>query len=379
MTDENGNWSALVPAGSYRVRFDNWPAVQWAYGKESRDAADTVAVTAGGTTRVDDQMLVGSTVSGVVRTDGSKAPVEGACVQVVALRADFDDVVGESCTDGSGRYSVDVPTAGTYAALIKDPLGTVRRRILRQHPQQDQGRHVRAARGTTTTVNASLAVAASISGVAVDKVTGAPVADICPFAHNGSTGPQNPWATYDCSDSSGRWVVRGLPAGDLQPQPGRRARVPPMPARGPSTPPPRPRQPCSRWPRPRTVAVRPVKVSHGGTVAGRVTDPNGDPVAGAWVNIDSGYPGRAGPGEGRYTTQTDSQGRYSHQRGPARGPQGVRLHGLRRGSRVRVVRRLGHEARRHDRSGSARTGRPPSTPSLPRARTSSGEVVTLLG
>jgi hypothetical protein len=60
-----------------------------------------------------------------------------------------------------------------------------------------------------------------------------------------------------------------------------------------------------------TKSVRNVKLSAGGTLAGRVTNQVGEPLGGAWVSIDSGWPGRAGPGEGRYTAQTDDDGRYT--------------------------------------------------------------------
>ena len=309
-TDESGNWSVLVPAGSYSVRFDAYPAVQWAFGKETRAEADVVSVAPGATTRVDDQLLPGATVQGVIRADGSRAPIEGACVQVVALRADYDQSVGEGCTDASGHYSVDVPTAGTYATVVKDPSGRFVGEYSGNTRNRNRATTFTLVRGGTQVVNSSLAVAASISGTAVDKVTGAPVADICPFAYNGNTGQQNPWSTYDCSDSHGRWVVRGLPAGDytLQLDGGPGSPYAGTWAFNAATQADATLVPVSAG---QAATVRPVKMSHGGTLSGRITGPTGDPVAGAWVNIDAGWVGRAGPGEGRYTAQTGADGRYT--------------------------------------------------------------------
>jgi Carboxypeptidase regulatory-like domain len=60
-----------------------------------------------------------------------------------------------------------------------------------------------------------------------------------------------------------------------------------------------------------TTNLRPNKFTPGGTVTGVVTGPDGAPIEGAWVNLDGFYPGRAGPGEGQYTVETDAQGRYT--------------------------------------------------------------------
>ncbi|HEU0042602.1 MAG TPA: carboxypeptidase-like regulatory domain-containing protein, partial [Jiangellaceae bacterium] len=56
--------------------------------------------------------------------------------------------------------------------------------------------------------------------------------------------------------------------------------------------------------------VRNVQLAPGGTVTGVITDQFGQPVEGAWVDIEGNFPGRAGPGEGRYSGQTDANGRY---------------------------------------------------------------------
>ena len=152
-------------------------------------------------------------------------------------------------------------------------------------------------------------------------------------------------------------------------------------APGPSRRPRRPRQRWSRSPRGEGggACVR-VKVSHGGTVAGRVTDPDGEPVAGAWVNIDSGYPRPCGPGGGSLHEPDRRPGPLHHHRCTLGRPQGVRLHRLRSRPRVGVVQ----VTRRHQR-GSHDDPDPPgpdddvSTPSSRRGRTSSGDVVTASG
>ncbi|GAB3449517.1 hypothetical protein GCM10027517_35870 [Phycicoccus ginsengisoli] len=309
-TDEEGRWSALVPPGEYRVRFDAYPAVQWAHGKETAAAADTVSVAPGETATVDDRLLAGATVSGRITADGTRAPIAGACVDVVALRYDSDSSVGQACTDTDGRYSVDVPVKGTFAVKVTDPRGRYAGEYGGNTRNRDRATTYTLARGDAVTVDAGLAKGASITGTVVDAVTGAPVADVCPFAYRGNAGAMDPWNTHDCSDGTGAWTVRGLPAGSYA------LRL----DGGPGSP------YAGTWAfkaatqatadlvtvdTGQTKAVRPVKVSTGGTVSGVVTDPAGQPVEGAWVSIDYGWPGRAGPGEGRYTAQTDFQGRYT--------------------------------------------------------------------
>jgi hypothetical protein len=59
-----------------------------------------------------------------------------------------------------------------------------------------------------------------------------------------------------------------------------------------------------------TTALKVERFTPGGTLTGLVTDGQGNPVEGAWVYLSGQYPGRAGPGEGRFTAQTDASGRY---------------------------------------------------------------------
>ncbi|MFC8501145.1 carboxypeptidase regulatory-like domain-containing protein [Pedococcus sp. NPDC057267] len=309
-TDEDGHWDALVPAGTYRVRFDAYPAVQWAFGKETAAEADAVTVSPGATATVDDRLLPGATVAGRITADGTRAPVEGACVDVVALRFDGDVSVAQACTDSDGRYSVDVPVKGTFAVKVTDPQGRFAGEYAGNTRKRDRATTYTLARGDTVTVDAGLAPGAQVTGTVVDSVTGRPVANVCPFAYLGNAGAADPWSTKECSNDRGVWTLRGLPAGSYA------VRL----DGGPGSP------YAGTWAfkaatqasadlitvdTGQVKAVRPVKVSTGGTVSGVVTDPAGQPVEGAWVSIDDGWPGRAGPGEGRYTAQTDAQGRYT--------------------------------------------------------------------
>ena len=314
-TDDTGAWSTAVPPGDYLVRFDSWPATQWAFGKESAEQADVLTVAAGEATRVDDQFLAGASVAGTVVADGTGEPVEGACVSVVRPGSDDDNVewAGEGCTDAEGHYSVDLSSAGTYTAEIYDPQGGFAGELNGDTLVRADATTFEAVRGATTTLDASLAPGAVITGRAVDAKTGLPISGACPAAYRGHAGGYARWQVDECSAADGAWTVRGLPAGEF----AMRVDVPEGPSPYAGT-----------WAfrsdtqagadlvavtAGETTATRNVKLVPGGTVSGRITDHHGRPVAGAWVNMQGGYPGRAGPGEGRWTAQTDEDGRYTVQ------------------------------------------------------------------
>lgn len=309
---DDGSFTALVPTGDYKVQFTDWPAEQWAVGKRNGEEADIVHVDAGGTTTVVDQLRRNGSVGGHITRDLDGAPVPGACVTVLTYPLTDDSMyVGESCTDADGAYSVPVPSAGTYAAFVRDDTGT--------YASEYSGDTVDPTRGTSfdvvdaeeTRFDASLAKAASLTGLAVDGKLGTPIADACPSVYVGHTGGYLRGQVVECSGTDGRWRVKGLAAGSyalhLNTNHG-----------------------TDHWAgtwafkatsqatadllivRPgEDLKVRNVKLAPGGILSGRITDQNGDPVAGAYGDADGGLPGRAGPGEGLYVAQTDTDGRYT--------------------------------------------------------------------
>lgn len=318
-TDEAGSWGTAVPPGDYLVRFDSWPTTQWAFGQESPEAADVLTVSAGEAVRVDDQLLAAGSVEGAVVADGTGAPVEGACVTVVRPGTDDDFVewAGESCSDAQGHYSVEVSGPGTYTAEIHDPQGRFAGEFNGDTLVRSEAATFEVTRGAATAVDVSLARGAVITGRAVDGKTGLPISGACPAAYQGHAGGYARWQVGECSAADGSWAVRGLPAGEF----AMRVDLP----EGPS---PYAGTWAFRADSQATAdlvgvssgevkAIRNVKLAPGGTVSGRITDRFGQPVAGAWVNMEGGYPGRAGPGEGRWTAQTGEDGRYTIQGVPA--------------------------------------------------------------
>ncbi|MDU0315061.1 carboxypeptidase regulatory-like domain-containing protein [Phycicoccus sp. M110.8] len=312
-TDDSGHWSALVRPGEYTVQFTDWPASQWAFGQTTPDAADHFTVAAGDTVQVDDQFLPAAKVQGTVRSDATGQPVGGACVTVYAPGSDVDNLqwAGEGCVDDTGAYSVDVSQPGDYIAEFTDPQGRYVSEFSGDTRVVGQAAEFSVARGTPATVDASLATGATLTGLAVDAKTGAVLSDVCPNAYLGRTGGWVRGSVSGCSGADGRWTVRGLPAGSVTlavqqvTQESAYSLTWAFKATSQAT------ADLITVKAGATTSVRNVQMMPGGTVSGTITGPDGQPVADAWVNVGAGFPGRAGPGEGRWSAKTGSDGRYT--------------------------------------------------------------------
>jgi len=99
-TDAAGAFHAQVPPGDYHVSYSWDAAVQWSHQAFDEDSADTITVTAGQTTEVDDHKLPTGTVGGhLTAADGS--PLASASV---TLHHGYD-ALGWATTDENGDYS----------------------------------------------------------------------------------------------------------------------------------------------------------------------------------------------------------------------------------------------------------------------------------
>jgi hypothetical protein len=312
-TDETGHWSALVRPGEYLVQFTDWPASQWAFGKTTPDTADHFTVGGGQTVQVDDQFLPAAKVEGTIRSDATGQPVDGACIAVYVPGDDPDNLqwTGGGCADDGGAFSVDVSEPGDYIAEFTDPQGRYVSEFSGDTRVLGQAASFSVARGAPAEVDASLATGGTLTGLAVDAKTGAVVSDVCPNAYLGHAGGWVRGSVSECSGSDGRWTVRGLPAGDLAvavqqvTQDSAYSLTWAFKATSQATADLIAVRPGA------TKSVRNVQMMPGGTVSGTITGPDGQPVADAWVNVGGGFPGRAGPGEGRWSAKTGEDGRYT--------------------------------------------------------------------
>ncbi|HEU0040860.1 MAG TPA: carboxypeptidase-like regulatory domain-containing protein, partial [Jiangellaceae bacterium] len=123
-TFDTGSWSAVVPAGDYKIQFGAFPGgSSWAFRKATGEEADVVTVTAGGTTRVDDVLgadLPTGTFTGVVTDEQSGEPLEGICVD--ALGFDYGDDHAPGCSGSDGVYTLEA-SAGDWMLKFYDESG----------------------------------------------------------------------------------------------------------------------------------------------------------------------------------------------------------------------------------------------------------------
>jgi len=306
-------WSVSVAPGDYIVEYWDGMAHQYAVGQTTPESATRFTVTADGTTRVDDQFLAAARVSGRIVSDATGEPVEGACAVILRAANSLDDAwwAGEGCAGPDGRYTVELSDPGSYVAEFTDASGTFVGEFSGDAAGFGDATAFEASREAPAVVDASLAVASVITGRAVDAKSGAPIQDACPHAYVGHAGAYVRGAVSECTGSDGKWKLKGLRAGsyalsfDAYSEPRTYATTwafkatsqesATLVAVGSAT----------------TKAVRDVQMMPGGSVSGVITGPTGEPVPGAWVRLDLGYPGRIGPGEGPHTAQTDESGRYT--------------------------------------------------------------------
>lgn len=308
-------WAAVVAPGEYLVEYWDWPAHQWAVGQSSPETATRFTVAADATTRVDDQFLPAAKVRGTVVSDATGEPVDGACVTVIRPVDDPDwiEQVGEGCAGPDGTYEIEVPEEGTFAAQFTDPSGSFISEFTGDTKVVGDAATFEVTRATPAVVNASLASASAMTGRAVDAKTGSPIEGACPQAYFGRDGGYVRGAVPVCSGPDGRWSLKGLAAGeyalavDAYSEPRVYATTWAFKATSQAT------ATLISVPAASTKAIRDVQMMPGGSVSGVITGPTGEPVSGAWVRLDHGYPGRVGPGEGPHTAQTDEDGRYTIQ------------------------------------------------------------------
>lgn len=306
-------WWVPVAPGDYVVEYWDGGAHQYAVGQTSPEAATRFTVTADATTRVDDQFLAAAKVSGRIVSDATGDPIEGACAVILRAADNRDEAwwAGEGCTGPDGTYEVELSEPGSYVAEFTDATGNHVGEYSGDAVEFGDATTFEPSRETPAVVDASLAVASVIVGGAVDAKTGAPIENACPSAYVGRSGGYVHGAVAECSGADGRWKLKGLRAGtyalsvDVHSESRVYATTWAFKATSQETATLIPVGAAA------TKSVRDVQMMPGGTVTGVITGPTGEPVPDAWVVLDQGYPGRAGPGEGRYTAQTDENGRYT--------------------------------------------------------------------
>ena len=317
-TDPDGAWSVSVPAGDYKVEFTNWPADMWFRQAFSFDTADVVSVGAGATSSADAQLVAQGSVTGKVTDALTGAPLANVCAQVVdpATFESTQNGVGYGCTDDSGVYHATVSTPGTYTVQFIDGNGRYVGVYAGDTRKIASARTVRVGATGEVRRDQKMRVGAVITGRAVDSRTHQPIADISGSLFSGPVKPDAGVYPYvwgvggSTSGTDGVYTLTGVPTGTytLQLTPGYRSGYAQQWYAGATSQAGATKVTTHA---PTTTKLIAAKFVPGGTVSGTVTDSAGHPIAGAWVDLDGYYPGRAGPGEGQNTAQTDAAGHYS--------------------------------------------------------------------
>jgi hypothetical protein len=192
-TDDNGDFTATVFAGSYHVNFfgsDNH--LQWAFGQPTEDTAAVITVEPGGTTVVNDSHVPTGTIT-VDATDASTGKA------IASFCASADSEV--ACSNGTGVAVIHDVRAGdqTVSATPNNP---------RFFSPTDNSVVVHVVAGQNTDATITYQKAAIIRTTIVDAETGAPVPNACvmTFVPGFTVWPDFPGY---CSNSKG--VVRIAP------------------------------------------------------------------------------------------------------------------------------------------------------------------------
>jgi Carboxypeptidase regulatory-like domain len=301
-TGPEGQWEkySLHP-GQYKVEFTFEGTTSYAFSQPDFDRADLITI-GDTTTVVNDRMLpapVPTLVTGVVRDAVTHRPLAGICTSWAPEADPSDRRVSSPCTAADGKYTLHVEP-GHWVLGAADEQGRYAAAELQPFDIAD---------GQTLTRSIELRLGGGVRGTVVDRVTGTPLAGVCPFAYLGRQGAYVIGQFQTCSDQAGRWSVRSLPTGEaVTVQLGGDATHVDLWATDSTS------QRTARLFTPRVgplVAAGTTRLYHGAELTGRITTSSGEPVVGALVDL--GIPSYQWCREGcsGRETHTDWNGRYT--------------------------------------------------------------------
>lgn len=160
-TDADGNYTvAGLPAGSYRVGYFPWlQPEQYYHQKSQMSDADPVTVTAGTTTRVDEQLFGTGTITGrLVDASGRPAPS-------VSISANEVDTYGWAggLTDEDGRFTINA-LPGRYRVSFNPIEGSYQTQYVPGRLDEEGASVFEVRAGATTEVNETVLPVGSLTG-----------------------------------------------------------------------------------------------------------------------------------------------------------------------------------------------------------------------
>ncbi|MFN8074489.1 MAG: hypothetical protein U0Q15_03590 [Kineosporiaceae bacterium] len=295
-TGADGSWSASLLTGSYLVQY-RMPdgELLWATGKPTRPAKPTLTQVLGKAPKPLTATVARPATLVVTAVDKDGVPLKGVCLTSTTTAG------SPPCTGTTGTVTLTRQPGGRQSVVASVPdgsLGAVEKAVVLK-------------RGKTTKVTLRLLPTATLTGTIVSEA-GKPRAKVCVQVDAADVRVRPAYLDQQvasCSDSQGRFRVKGIPTGRYVVYVYGDETHPYVYAPG-----------VARFPDAKVVTAKAATTVDsgttvaglGGTVTGVVTSPDGEPVAGAWVALGGDNPGRIGDGgAGIDTAKTDADGRYT--------------------------------------------------------------------
>ncbi|MFC6016654.1 carboxypeptidase regulatory-like domain-containing protein [Plantactinospora solaniradicis] len=210
-------WTRTEPDGSYRFGdLDTAPYVlafaapggpeQYYHHKSSLGEADSIAVTDGAVTTVDERLLGSGTVTGQIRDTAGNAVPD----LLVSLARHDEPGSGYQMTDADGRYSIAV-LPGTYTVSFNPLAGSQQTQYVPGKLDEEEARRIEVPAGGEVVADDTVLGTGSLSG-RLTTASGTPLtaADVSLSSLRG-----NP-AGNASTNGAGEFSITGLLAGSYQ-------------------------------------------------------------------------------------------------------------------------------------------------------------------
>jgi hypothetical protein len=193
ITAADGTYSITgLSTGSYDIEFSTGCGstgnylTQWYNNEPSPTSANAVPVTAGTTSpTIDASLVTGGTIAGTVTAKSGGADLGGICVSVYTSDNSFT-LVGSTTSAADGTYSITDLSSGSYDVEFSGGCGypgNVGQQWYDNQISQSSASVVTVTTGSTTSVNAALAIGGTITGSVTATIGGAGQGGICVSAY----------------------------------------------------------------------------------------------------------------------------------------------------------------------------------------------------
>jgi 5-hydroxyisourate hydrolase-like protein (transthyretin family) len=206
-TDGRFQLSGLHP-GTYRVFVDNSQGryiAQWYDGVEDFAAATSVSLSNGEQTTLAPRMVLGGSLSGVVRRSDTGGPLAGVCVDV--YEAETEVFAGSGgCTSTSGAFQSAGLPAGSYKVRFSAPSGYGSEWFDGKASHAEADLVTIAVGQDTPGIDASLDPhVGEVRGSVLDATSAQPLEGVCAYLFDAADGD---YAGFGgCADGEGAYVI----------------------------------------------------------------------------------------------------------------------------------------------------------------------------